>query len=105
MNGETPTNHDLSDMTHADQAQIERKLAAIMLADIAGFSGLMERDETRTYQRLRLLRDQIVIPKVAEYGGRVVKTTGDGFLAIFPARRPRSAAASQFSEPIFRKKP
>lgn len=85
MNGETPTNHDLSDMTHADQAQIERKLAAIMLADIAGFSGLMERDETRTYQRLRLLRDQIVIPKVAEYGGRVVKTTGDGFLAIFPS--------------------
>ena len=72
-------------MTHADHAQIERKLAAIMLADIAGFSALMERDETRTYQSLRTLRDQIVIPKVAEYGGRVVKTTGDGFLAVFPS--------------------
>jgi len=72
-------------MTHASQAQIERKLAAIMLADIAGFSALMERDETRTYQRLRALREQILLPKVAEYGGRVVKTTGDGFLAIFPS--------------------
>ena len=72
-------------MTHADHAQIERKLAAIMLADIAGFSALMERDETRTYQRLRALRDEIVLPKVAEYGGRIVKTTGDGFLAIFPS--------------------
>ena len=72
-------------MTHADQAQIERKLAAIMLADLAGFSALMERDETRTYQRLRALREQIFLPKVAEYGGRVVKTTGDGFLAIFPS--------------------
>lgn len=72
-------------MTHADHAQIERKLAAIMLADIAGFSALMERDETRTYQRLRALRDEIVSPKVSEYGGRIVKTTGDGFLAIFPS--------------------
>ncbi len=72
-------------MTQADRAQIERKLAAIMLADIAGFSALMERDETRTYQRLRALRDEIVLPKVAEYGGRIVKTTGDGFLAIFPS--------------------
>jgi class 3 adenylate cyclase len=80
-----PTNDGLSDMTHADPAQIERKLAAIMLADIAGFSALMERDETRTYQCLRALRDQIVAPTVAEYGGRVVKTTGDGFLAVFPS--------------------
>lgn len=79
------TSSGLSNMTHADHEQIERKLAAIMLADIAGFSALMERDETRTYQRLRSLRDQIIIPKVAEYGGRVVKTTGDGFLAIFPS--------------------
>ena len=54
-----PTNDGLSDMTHADHAQIERKLAAIMLADIAGFSALMERDETRTYQCLRALREQI----------------------------------------------
>lgn len=79
------TNDGLSDMTHADHVQIERKLAAIMLADIAGFSSLMERDESRTYRRLQAFRDQIVAPKVAEYGGRVIKTTGDGFLAVFPS--------------------
>ncbi len=79
------TNDGLSDMTHVDHVQIERKLAAIMLADIAGFSSLMERDESRTYRRLQAFREQIVAPKVAEYGGRVVKTTGDGFLAVFPS--------------------
>ncbi len=56
-----------------------------MLADIAGYSALMEREETRTFARLHALREQIVNPKVAEYGGRIVKTTGDGFLAEFPS--------------------
>jgi adenylate cyclase len=66
-------------------AQTERRLAAIMLADIAGYSALMERDETRTFARLQTLREQLIIPKVAEFGGRVIKTTGDGFLAEFPS--------------------
>ena len=56
-----------------------------MLADIADYSALMEREETRTFARLHELREQIVNPKVAEYGGRIVKTTGDGFLAEFPS--------------------
>ena len=63
----------------------ERKLAAIMLADIAGFSALMERDETSTFERVRALREHLVMPRVAEHGGRVIKTTGDGFLAEFPS--------------------
>jgi adenylate cyclase len=63
----------------------ERKLAAIMLADIAGYSTLMERDESRTFARLRVLREQLINPKVAEFGGRIIKTTGDGFLAEFPS--------------------
>jgi adenylate cyclase len=63
----------------------ERKLAAIMLADIAGFSALMERDETATYERVRELRAQLIAPRVAEHGGRIIKTTGDGFLAEFPS--------------------
>jgi adenylate cyclase len=66
-------------------AQTERRLAAIMLADIAGYSALMERDEARTFGRIRALRDQVINPKVAEFGGRVIKTTGDGFLAEFPS--------------------
>ncbi len=54
-------------------AKTERKLAAIMLADIADYSALMEREETRTFARLHELREQIVNPTVAEYGGRIVK--------------------------------
>src|SRR5271170_4094147 len=56
-----------------------------MLADIAGYSALMVRDEARTFGRIRALRDQVINPKVAEFGGRVIKTTGDGFLAEFPS--------------------
>jgi len=60
-----------------------RKLAAIMMADIAGFSRLMERDESATFARLQHLRDAVTQPKIDAYGGRLVKTTGDGFLVEF----------------------
>ena len=61
----------------------ERKLAAIMIADVAGFSRLMEHDESQTFARLCRLRDEVIQPKVVEHGGRLIKTTGDGFLAEF----------------------
>ena len=64
---------------------IERKLAAIMMADVAGFSRLMERDESRTFERLRTLRDDVTHAAVLGHGGRIIKTTGDGFLAEFPS--------------------
>jgi len=60
-----------------------RKLAAIMMADIAGFSRLMERDESATFARLQHLRNVVTQPKIDAYGGRLVKTTGDGFLVEF----------------------
>ena len=60
-----------------------RKLAAIMMADIAGFSRLMERDESATFARLQHLREAVTQPKIDAYGGRLVKTTGDGFLVEF----------------------
>ena len=60
-----------------------RKLAAIMMADIAGFSRLMERDESATFARLQHLRAAIAQPRIDAYDGRLVKTTGDGFLAEF----------------------
>jgi len=56
-----------------------------MLADMAGFSALMERDESATFERVRALREGLIVPRVAEHGGRVIKTTGDGFLAEFPS--------------------
>jgi len=54
-----------------------------MMADIAGFTRLMERDESATFTRLQHLRSAVTQPKIDAYGGRLVKTTGDGFLAEF----------------------
>lgn len=60
-----------------------RRLSAIMVADIAGFSSLMERNEVGTFSQVRNLLDTIAAPMIVRYGGRVIKTTGDGFLAEF----------------------
>ncbi|MEP7276292.1 MAG: adenylate/guanylate cyclase domain-containing protein [Betaproteobacteria bacterium] len=60
-----------------------RKLAAILIADVVGFSRLMERDDAGTFSRLREIRTRIVDPKIEEQGGRVVKTAGDGMLLDF----------------------
>lgn len=63
----------------------ERRLAAIMLTDIIGFSTLMERAESQTFDRVRRLRDEVSIPIVGQHGGRIIKNMGDGFLAEFPS--------------------
>src|ERR1700739_1601926 len=60
-----------------------RRLAAILAADVAGYSRLMGVDEEGTLERLKALRRQLVDPKIAEHHGRIVKTTGDGMLAEF----------------------
>ena len=60
-----------------------RRLAAILAADVAGYSRLMGADEEGTYERLRAHRRGLVDPKIAEHSGRIVKSTGDGFLAEF----------------------
>jgi adenylate cyclase len=62
---------------------VVRKLAAVVVADVVGYSRLMERDEAGTHQRLRSLNDELVATKIAEHGGRTVKTTGDGMLLEF----------------------
>ncbi|MBL8704809.1 MAG: adenylate/guanylate cyclase domain-containing protein [Rhodospirillales bacterium] len=66
-------------------ADIDRRLAAILAADIAGYSRLMGADETGTFQRVADLRRRVIEPTVRRHGGRIVKTTGDGFLAEFPS--------------------
>src|SRR5438552_14181433 len=60
-----------------------RRLAAILAADVAGYSRLMGADEEGTLERLKALRRELVDPKIAEHHGRIVKTTGDGLLAEF----------------------
>src|SRR5262249_27846797 len=64
---------------------VERKLAAILAADIAGYSRLIGLDEEGTLARLRELRRELIDPIIAEYRGRIVKTTGDGLLVEFPS--------------------
>ena len=60
-----------------------RRLAAILAADVAGYSRLMGADEEATHERLKAHLRELVDPKIAEYHGRIVKNTGDGMLVEF----------------------
>jgi adenylate cyclase len=63
--------------------RVERRLAAILAADVAGYSRLIGADEEGTLARLRGHRAELIDPKIAEHRGRIVKTTGDGMLVEF----------------------
>ena len=63
----------------------QRRLAAIVSADVVGYSRLMGVDEVGTHARLKARFSELVGPKIAEHGGRVVKLMGDGLLAEFPS--------------------
>jgi adenylate cyclase len=65
------------------EARVERRLAAVLAADVAGYSRLMGADEEGTLAALLTYRRELIDPKIAEYRGRVVKTTGDGLLIEF----------------------
>ena len=60
-----------------------RRLAAILAADVAGYSRLIGADEGGTLRRLKAIRAELIYPKIAEHHGRLVKTTGDGLLVEF----------------------
>jgi TolB-like protein/class 3 adenylate cyclase len=77
--------------------RVERRLAAILAADVAGFSALMESDEEGTYARIGALRREVIEPRLSEHQGRLIKTTGDGFLVEFasPLAALRCALAIQ----------
>jgi adenylate cyclase len=62
---------------------VERRLAAILAADVAGYSRLIGADEEGTLNRMRSIRTDVIDPKITEHRGRIVKTTGDGLLAEF----------------------
>jgi TolB-like protein/Flp pilus assembly protein TadD len=65
--------------------RVERRLAAILAADVAGYSRLTGADEEGTLARLKAHRRELIDPKIAEHRGRIVKTTGDGMLVEFPS--------------------
>ncbi|HEX9556637.1 MAG TPA: family 3 adenylate cyclase, partial [Reyranella sp.] len=62
---------------------VERRLAAILAADVAGYSRLMGSDEVATLRALQTHRRELVDPSIARHHGRIVKTTGDGMLVEF----------------------
>src|SRR5215468_6083069 len=70
-------------MEPGGRGRVERRLAAILAADVAGYSRLIGADEGGTLERLRALRRELLDPKIAEHRGRLVKTTGDGLLVEF----------------------
>ena len=80
--------------------RVERRLAAILAADVAGYSRLMHHDEEATHVKLTTLLTDGVVPAIAEHGGRIVKNTGDGFLAEFPSAVEAVRAAVQFQTRI-----
>ncbi len=65
------------------EARVERRLAAILAADVAGYSRLMGVDEEGTLRQLKAHRRELVDPKITEHRGHIVKTTGDGMLVEF----------------------
>jgi len=75
--------------------RVERRLAAVLAADVAGYSRLMGLDEEGTLSRLKAVRKALVDPTIASHRGRIVKTTGDGMLVELPARWMRRAVRSK----------
>jgi adenylate cyclase len=67
------------------EERVERRLAAILAADVAGYSRLMGVDEAGTLARLKAHRREVIDPSIREHKGRIVKTTGDGVLVEFPS--------------------
>ena len=65
--------------------RVQRRLAAILVADVVAYSRLMEKDEAGTLERLKALRADLIDPRIAADGGRIVKTMGDGLLVEFPS--------------------
>jgi TolB-like protein/class 3 adenylate cyclase/Tfp pilus assembly protein PilF len=87
-------------MIEAQAGRVGRRLAAIIAADVAGYSRLMHDDEEATHARFTTLLKDAIEPAIAEHGGRIVKSTGDGFLAEFPSAVEAVRAAVQFQTHI-----
>src|SRR5438874_3279885 len=70
-------------METGGRVRTERRLAAILAADVAGYSRLIGADEEGTLNRLKAIRAELIDPNITEHRGRIVKTTGDGLLVEF----------------------
>jgi len=87
-------------MVQERPVRVERRLSAILAADVAGYSRLMHSAEEATHAKLTAFLTDAVHPAITEHGGRIVKNTGDGFLAEFPSAVEAVRAAVQFQTRI-----
>jgi TolB-like protein/class 3 adenylate cyclase len=87
-------------MVQEQPVRVERRLSAILASDVAGYSRLMHNDEEATHAKLTALLIEAVHPAIAKHGGRIVKNTGDGFLAEFPSAVEAIRAAMKFQTRI-----
>lgn len=84
-------------------SKVQQKLAAILVADIVGYSRLMEADEAGTYAALRAVRTEVIDPAIDQHEGRIVKHLGDGFLAEFPTVHAAVECAVDIQREIHRR--
>ena len=85
------------------EQRVQRRLAAILAADVVGYSRQMGADEEGTLARLNALRSELLHPKLSEYGGRIVKTTGDGTLIEFQSAVDAVQAAIDIQQALSRR--
>src|ERR1700742_1580930 len=81
--------------------RIERRLAAVLVADVAGYSRLMHLNEEATHARVTTLLSHTILPAIDEHGGHVIKSTGDGLLAEFASAVDAVRAAMQFQGAVY----
>lgn len=86
--------------TAMEPPRVDRRLAAVLEADVVGYSRLIERDEIGTLQRLKALRKQVIEPVLARHEGRIIKLLGDGALVEFPSAAEAVQAAVEVQRAV-----
>src|SRR6516164_5703149 len=87
----------------AEGPNVQRRLAAVLAADVVGYSRLMEVDETGTLARLKTIRLELIDPAIARCKGRLIKTTGDGMLVEFQSVTEALRCAVEFQQRMARR--
>ena len=86
-----------------EEANVDRRLAAVLAADVVGYSRLMEVDEAGTLARLKTVRLELIDPAISKCKGRIIKTTGDGMLVEFQSVTEALRCAVDFQERMARR--
>jgi adenylate cyclase len=86
------------------EAQVQKRLAAILAADVVGYFAMMDQAEETTYAQIGRLRREIIEPQLVQHQGRLIKTTGDGILAEFASPMSAVRGAAEIQEHLARLK-